>query len=251
MVGALILEPGISARTQDQLINPDAAASLEDVAGVTLPDSGRGDELARLPGGHASPAAGGHTPRAPGGHSLEAGAGPSQEAVSLALAAVAGTRVAFIIPTDPPLTGEPIGPFFSAAKPAAGTPTPQPKPRPKPVPAKPAPAPAPPVVWNVAPVVTWYGPGFYGHRTACGQRYTPDIIGVAHKTLPCGTLIKFSWHGITAVAPVIDRGPYASSDYVFDFSARLACQIFRPAGVANACFTRHNVAWRIVGRRQS
>ena len=65
--------------------------------------------------------------------------------------------------------------------------------------------------WRNAPIVTWYGPGFYGNRTACGVRYTRTIVGVAHRTLPCGTLVRFRWHGMTAVAPVIDRGPYASA----------------------------------------
>jgi hypothetical protein len=104
--------------------------------------------------------------------------------------------------------------------------------------------------WQVAPIVTWYGPGFYGRRTACGQRYSRTIIGVASRTLPCGTLVQFRWNGITAVAPVIDRGPYASADIVFDWSARLACHVFKPRGVANACFTRHEVAWRVIGRRR-
>jgi Lytic transglycolase len=112
------------------------------------------------------------------------------------------------------------------------------------------PSPAPRGGWNVAPIVTWYGPGFYGHHTACGQRYTIRIIGVAHRTLPCGTLIQFQWNGMTAVAPVIDRGPYASAAYVFDWSAALACRVFKPKGVSNGCFTRHDVRWRIVGRRR-
>ncbi len=103
--------------------------------------------------------------------------------------------------------------------------------------------------WNIAPTVTWYGSDFFGNRTACGQRYTRKIIGVAHKTLPCGTLVQFRWHGITATAPVIDRGPYGPPGYVFDFSAALSCDVFKERGVKNACFTRHNVAWRIVGRR--
>ena len=89
--------------------------------------------------------------------------------------------------------------------------------------------------------MTWYGPGFYGNRTACGVRYTRTIVGVAHRTLPCGTLVRFQWHGITAVAPVIDRGPYASAAYVFDFSAALSCEVFKPKGIQNACFTRHDV----------
>lgn len=102
--------------------------------------------------------------------------------------------------------------------------------------------------WRVAPIVTWYGPGFYGHGTACGLRYTRELIGVAHRTLPCGTLIQFQWHGMTAVAPVVDRGPYASKLYVFDWSAGLACHVFRPHGVTNSCYTRHGVKWRVVGK---
>jgi rare lipoprotein A (peptidoglycan hydrolase) len=105
-------------------------------------------------------------------------------------------------------------------------------------------------VWNVAPIVTWYGPGFYGHKTACGQRYTRHIVGVASRTLACGTLVQFRWHGITVVAPVIDRGPFASAAYVFDFSARVSCDLFRERGQANGCFTRHDVQWRVVGRQR-
>ena len=40
------------------------------------------------------------------------------------------------------------------------------------------------------------------------SRYTRYVAGVAHRTLPCGTLVQFRWQGRTAVAPVIDRGPY-------------------------------------------
>jgi peptidoglycan lytic transglycosylase len=58
-------------------------------------------------------------------------------------------------------------------------------------------------------VATWFGPGFYGKRTACGQVLTPEVVGVAHRTLPCGTLVRVSYRGHTVVAPVIDRGPYA------------------------------------------
>ena len=105
-----------------------------------------------------------------------------------------------------------------------------------------------PAGWRNAPIVTWYGPGFYGKRTACGVAYTRTIVGVAHKTLPCGTLIRFVWHGMTAVAPVIDRGPYASAAYVFDFSAALSCDVFRPKGIHNSCFTRHDVRWQVVGK---
>ena len=55
---------------------------------------------------------------------------------------------------------------------------------------------------------TWYGPGFYGRRTACGLRLTTRTLGVAHRTLPCGTLVELFKDGRTVTVPVIDRGPF-------------------------------------------
>ncbi len=56
---------------------------------------------------------------------------------------------------------------------------------------------------------TWYGPGLYGRHTACGQLLGPNTIGVAHRNLPCGTAVKFVYHGHALVTRVIDRGPYS------------------------------------------
>lgn len=55
---------------------------------------------------------------------------------------------------------------------------------------------------------SWYGPGLWGNSTACGQTLRPQTMGVAHKTLPCGTTVKFVYHGRAVVTQVIDRGPY-------------------------------------------
>lgn len=55
---------------------------------------------------------------------------------------------------------------------------------------------------------SWYGPGLYGNKTACGQTLRPYTLGVAHRNLPCGTMVKFVYDGNAVVAPVIDRGPY-------------------------------------------
>jgi rare lipoprotein A len=57
---------------------------------------------------------------------------------------------------------------------------------------------------------TWYGPGLYGNSTACGQVLRPDTVGVAHRTLPCGTTVKFTHRGRQIVTAVIDRGPFAA-----------------------------------------
>jgi rare lipoprotein A (peptidoglycan hydrolase) len=56
---------------------------------------------------------------------------------------------------------------------------------------------------------TWYGPGLYGNRLACGGRLGHHTLGVAHKSLPCGTKVALRYRGRTVVVPVIDRGPYA------------------------------------------
>lgn len=54
-----------------------------------------------------------------------------------------------------------------------------------------------------------YGPGLYGNRTACGQTLTRDTVGVAHRSLRCGTQLKFLGRsGQVVKAKVIDRGPY-------------------------------------------
>lgn len=57
---------------------------------------------------------------------------------------------------------------------------------------------------------SWYGPGFYGNRTACGRTLGTGTLGVAHKSLPCGTRVTFRYRGRSVTAPVIDRGPFAA-----------------------------------------
>jgi len=58
-------------------------------------------------------------------------------------------------------------------------------------------------------LATLYGPGFYGHRTACGTILRRRTIGVANRTLPCGTEVQVYFDGGVITVPVIDRGPYA------------------------------------------
>jgi rare lipoprotein A (peptidoglycan hydrolase) len=66
--------------------------------------------------------------------------------------------------------------------------------------------------WHLDRNVSWYGPGFYGKRTACGLAMTTSLVGVAHRTLPCGTKVTFKnpANGRVVTAPVVDRGPYVS-----------------------------------------
>jgi peptidoglycan lytic transglycosylase len=55
---------------------------------------------------------------------------------------------------------------------------------------------------------SYYGPGLYGNGVACGGTLLPGTMGVAHKTLPCGTKVKLRYRGRSVTVPVIDRGPY-------------------------------------------
>ncbi len=59
-------------------------------------------------------------------------------------------------------------------------------------------------------IATQYGPGFYGSRTACGEKLRPGMLGVANRTLKCGTKVAVYYRGRVIIVPVIDRGPYAN-----------------------------------------
>ncbi len=71
-------------------------------------------------------------------------------------------------------------------------------------------------------IATWFGPGFFGKKTACGQTLTPGVVGVANRTLPCGTLVKVGYHGHTLTIPVLDRGPYSHIGADWDLTAGAA-----------------------------
>ena len=59
--------------------------------------------------------------------------------------------------------------------------------------------------WSYA---SWYGPGLYGNRTACGQTLGYGTRGVAHKSLPCGAKVTFKKGEREVTVRVIDRGPF-------------------------------------------
>jgi len=59
-------------------------------------------------------------------------------------------------------------------------------------------------------LATLYGPGFWGRKTACGVVLRRTTIGLANRTLPCGTPVAVYYQGRTLIVPVIDRGPYAN-----------------------------------------
>jgi rare lipoprotein A (peptidoglycan hydrolase) len=71
---------------------------------------------------------------------------------------------------------------------------------------------------------SWYGPGFYGNRTGCGGTLRYGQLGVAHKTLPCGTMVTFRRGSKSVRVPVIDRGPYVGGRE-YDLTAATAARL--------------------------
>jgi rare lipoprotein A len=59
-------------------------------------------------------------------------------------------------------------------------------------------------------IATQYGPGFFGSKTACGVTLRRNTLGVANRTLRCGTKVAVYYHHRMIIVPVIDRGPYAN-----------------------------------------
>ena len=70
--------------------------------------------------------------------------------------------------------------------------------------------PVPSVVQVLTGEASWYGPGFYGNRTASGEIYRPGTMTAAHRTLPFGTKVRVTnlWNGRKAVIRINDRGPF-------------------------------------------
>ena len=60
-------------------------------------------------------------------------------------------------------------------------------------------------------LASWYGPGLYGGHLSCGGTLDAGNLGVAHKSLPCGTKVTLRHHGRVVRVPVIDRGPYSGA----------------------------------------
>jgi hypothetical protein len=76
-------------------------------------------------------------------------------------------------------------------------------------------------------VASWYGPG---GTTACGETLGAGTLGVANRTLPCGTMVTLRLGTRTLRVPVIDRGPYVTGrTYDLTYATRLA---LRAADVA-------------------
>jgi len=57
---------------------------------------------------------------------------------------------------------------------------------------------------------SWYGPGFYGNRTASGEVFRPGTLTAAHRWLPFGTRVRVTnlYNGRSTVVRINDRGPF-------------------------------------------
>jgi rare lipoprotein A (peptidoglycan hydrolase) len=54
---------------------------------------------------------------------------------------------------------------------------------------------------------SWYGGG---GGMACGGELTSSTMGVANKTLPCGTWLTIRYGDRSVRVQVVDRGPYVA-----------------------------------------
>lgn len=97
------------------------------------------------------------------------------------------------------------------------------------------------IIWHLDNNISWYGPGFYGRNGACrmfgSDGLQADDVGVAHRTLPCGTKVTFMYQGHAVTTRVKDRGPYVSGR-IWDMTKGL-CTLL------NHCFTGGGVYWRL------
>lgn len=124
----------------------------------------------------------------------------------------------------------------SASAPAAApAPAPAPAAAPAPAPAAPA-APAAAAAAAADGKIAFYGRKFAGRKTASGERFNPNALTMAHKTLAFGTMVKVTntANNRSTTVRVNDRGP-STADRVGDVSLAAARQLrMLRAGVVNA-----------------
>jgi rare lipoprotein A len=71
-----------------------------------------------------------------------------------------------------------------------------------------------------AVIASWYGPG---GMTACGTALGATTLGVANRTLPCGTMVTLRYGARSVRVPVIDRGPFVPGrEYDLTYATKLA-----------------------------
>ncbi len=135
-----------------------------------------------------------------------------------------------VLPSEPvsalevaePSTEAPVDPLITDPVTAIAEPESEVMPIP-PQPPKPV---IPSVISTHSGEASWYGPGFYGNRTANGEVFRPGTMTAAHRTLPFGTRVRVTnlWNGRKAVVRINDRGPFAG-DRLIDLAHGAASEL--------------------------
>ena len=73
---------------------------------------------------------------------------------------------------------------------------------------------------------SWYGPGLSGHRTSSGERFDPNRLTAASRTLPLGSVVRVTnvSNGRSVNVRINDRGPFVRGRSL-DLSHRAAQKI--------------------------
>lgn len=75
---------------------------------------------------------------------------------------------------------------------------------------------------------TYYGDKFAGRKTASGERYQPEALTAAHRTLPFGTRVRvkrLDGDGEVVCVRINDRGPFGKASRIIDLSKSAAKQL--------------------------
>ena len=75
---------------------------------------------------------------------------------------------------------------------------------------------------------SYYGPGLYGGSLACGGTLRPGTMGVANRSLPCGSRLTLRYGKRSVRVQVIDRGPFAGNRE-FDLTAATKARLGFPS----------------------
>jgi rare lipoprotein A len=73
---------------------------------------------------------------------------------------------------------------------------------------------------------SYYGRELAGNRTASGERFNPQALTAAHRTLPMGTRVRVTnkANGMSVIVRINDRGPFVRGR-ILDISLAAARQI--------------------------
>jgi peptidoglycan lytic transglycosylase len=88
-------------------------------------------------------------------------------------------------------------------------------------------------------IASWYGPTFYGHATANGERFDAGALTAAHRTLPMPVNVRVTNldNGKSLIVRVNDRGPFAKGR-IIDLSERAAMLLgYKAQGTARVRVT--------------